>query len=130
MVADYAWGHSLAEEFGKRVKAAGGKVQEIRAPQTTKDFVPFLQKIDPDIDVLFTAFLNPAALGVMRQTVELGLQKKMKRYTVICCTEGIGQDVVGKESAGAHYIEYHPRYFDQVPKELQPYEKAYRKPSG
>ena len=67
VVADYAWGHSLEEEFGKRVKAAGGKVQEIRAPQTTKDFVPFLQKIDPDIDVLFTAFLNPAALGVMRQ---------------------------------------------------------------
>ncbi|MGC1403455.1 MAG: ABC transporter substrate-binding protein [Thermodesulfobacteriota bacterium] len=130
LVADYAWGHSLGEEFGKRVKALGGKIQEIRAPQTTKDFVPFLQKIDPDIDVLFTAFLNPAALGVMRQTVELGLQKRMKRYTVICCTEGIGQDVVGKESAGAHYIEYSPRFFDQVPKELQPYEKAYRQAVG
>lgn len=130
MVADYAWGHSLAEEFGKRVKAAGGKIQEIRAPQTTKDFVPFLQKIDPDIDVLFTAFLNPAALGVMRQTVELGLHKKMQRYTVICCTEGIGQEVVGKESAGAHYIEYQPRHFDQVPKELQGFERAYRKAVG
>jgi branched-chain amino acid transport system substrate-binding protein len=130
VVADYAWGHSLEEEFGKRVKAAGGKVQGIRAAQTTKDFIPFLQKIDPDIDVLFTAFLNPAALGVMRQSVELGLHKKMKRFTVICCTEGIGQDVVGKESAGAYYEEYHPRHFDQVPKELQPFERAYRQAVG
>lgn len=130
VVADYAWGHSLEEEFGKRVKAAGGKIQAIRAPQTTKDFVPFLQKIDPDINVLFTAFLNPAALGVMRQSVELGLHKKMKRYTVICCTEGIGQEVVGKESAGAYYIEYQPRHFDQVPKELQTYERSYRQAVG
>jgi branched-chain amino acid transport system substrate-binding protein len=130
VVADYAWGHSLEEEFGKRVMAAGGKAQAIRAPQTTKDFVPFLQKIDPDIDVLFTAFLNPAALGVMRQSVELGLHKKMKRFTVICCTEGIGQEVVGKESAGAYYEEYHPRHFDQVPKELQPFERAYRQAVG
>jgi branched-chain amino acid transport system substrate-binding protein len=130
VVADYAWGHSLEEEFGKRVKAAGGKAQGIRAPQTTKDFIPFLQKIDPDVDVLFTAFLNPAALGVMRQSVELGLQKKMKRFTVICCTEGIGQEVVGKESAGAYYEEYHPRYLDQVPKELHPFEIPYRKACG
>jgi branched-chain amino acid transport system substrate-binding protein len=130
VVADYGWGHSLEEEFGKRVKAAGGKVQGIRAPQTTKDFIPFLQKIDPDIDVLFTAFLNPAALGVMRQSVELGLHKKMKRFTVICCTEGIGQDVVGKESTGAYYLEYQPRYFDQVPKELQPFERSYRQAVG
>ena len=130
VVADYAWGHSLEEEFGKRVKAAGGKVQGIRAPASTKDFVPFLQKIDPDIDVLFTAFLNPAALGVMRQSVELGLQKKMKRFTVICCTEGISQEVIGKESAGAYYEEYHPRYLSQVPKELHPYEIPYRKACG
>jgi branched-chain amino acid transport system substrate-binding protein len=130
LVADYAWGHSLAREFGSRIVAAGGKTQEIRAPQATQDFVPYLQKVDPDTEVLFTAFLGSAALGVLRQTVEVGLHKRLQRYTVICCTEGIGQEVVGKESIGAYYIEYHPRHFDQVPKELQAYDKAYRKACG
>lgn len=130
LVADYAWGHSLAKEFGSRVVAAGGKVQEIRAPAATADFIPYLQKVDPDTQVLFTAFLGSAALGVLRQTVEIGLHKRLQRYTVICSTEGVGQEVVGKESAGAYYIEYHPRHLDQVPKELHPYEIAYRKACG
>ncbi len=130
LVADYAWGHSLAREFGSRVRAAGGKTQEIMAPPATADFIPYLQKVDPDTQVLFTAFLGSAALGVLRQTVEIGLHKRLQRYTVICCTEGIGQEVVGKESIGAYYIEYHPRHLDQVPKELHPYEIAYRKACG
>jgi len=130
LVADYAWGHSLAEEFGSRIKAAGGKTQTILAPQNTSDFVPFLQKVDPDTKVLFTAFLGAPALGVMRQTVELGLHKRLQRYTVICCTDGVGQETVGKESAGAHYLSYYPRYASQVPKELQAYDKAYRKAIG
>lgn len=130
LVADYAWGHSLAKEFGSRVVAAGGKVQNIMAPPATADFIPYLQKVDPDTQVLFTAFLGSAALGVLRQTVEIGLHKRLQRYTVICCTEGIGQEVVGKESIGAYYIEYHPRHLDQVPKELHPYEIAYRKACG
>ena len=58
LVADYAWGHSMAKEFGSRIEAAGGKAQEIRAPQDTKDFVPYLQKVDPDTEVLFTVFLG------------------------------------------------------------------------
>jgi len=130
LVADYAWGHSLAKEFGSRVVAAGGKAQNVFAPPATADFIPFLQKVDPDTEVLFTAFLGSAALGVLRQTVEVGLHKRLQRYTVICCTEGIGQEVVGKESIGAYYIEYHPRHLDQVPKELHPYEIAYRKACG
>ena len=130
LVADYAWGHSLAREFGSRVKAAGGKTQDIFAPPATSDFIPYLQKVDPDTQVLFTAFLGSAALGVLRQTVEIGLHKRLQRYTVICCTEGIGQEVVGKESIGAYYIEYHPRHLDQVPKELHPFETAYRKACG
>lgn len=130
LVADYAWGHSLAEEFGSRIKAAGGKTQTILAPQNTSDFVPFLQKVDPDTKVLFTAFLGAPALGVMRQTVELGLHKRLQRYTVICCTDGVGQETVGKESAGAHYLSYYPRYSAQVPKELQAYDKSYRKAIG
>jgi branched-chain amino acid transport system substrate-binding protein len=130
LVADYAWGHSLAREFGSRIRAAGGKTQEIRAPFATADFVPFLQKVDPDTEVLFTVFLGSASLAVLRQTVEMGLHKRLKRFTVICTTEGIGQQVVGQESEGAYYIEYHPRHLDQVPKELQPYEKAYRQACG
>ena len=130
LVADYAWGHSLAEEFGNRIKAAGGKTQTILAPQNTSDFVPYLQKVSPDSQVLFTAFLGAPALGVMRQTVELGLHKRLKRYTVICCTDGVGQETVGRESAGAHYLSYYPRYAGQVPKELQAFDKAYREACG
>jgi branched-chain amino acid transport system substrate-binding protein len=130
LVADYAWGHSLAREFGSRVRAAGGKTQEIRAPFATADFVPFLQKVDPDTEVLFTVFLGSASLAVLRQTVEMGLHKRLKRFTVICTTEGIGQKVVGQESEGAYYIEYHPRHLDQLPKELHPYEIPYRKACG
>jgi branched-chain amino acid transport system substrate-binding protein len=130
LVADYAWGQSLAREFGSRVRAAGGKTQDIFAPPATQDFVPFLQKVDPDTEVLFTAFLGSSGLGVLRQTVEVGLHKRLQRYTVICCTEGIGQEVVGKESVGAYYIEYHPRHLDQLPKELHNYEISYRKACG
>ncbi|MGE5753474.1 MAG: ABC transporter substrate-binding protein [Deltaproteobacteria bacterium] len=130
LVADYAWGHSLAEEFGSRIQAAGGKTQTILAPQNTSDFVPYLQKVSPDSKVLFTAFLGAPALGVMRQTVELGLHKRLQRFTVICCTDGVGQETVGKESAGAHYLSYYPRHASQVPKELQAFDKAYRKAVG
>jgi len=130
LVADYAWGQSLAREFGSRVREAGGKTQDIFAPPTTADFIPYLQKVDPDTQVLFTAFLGSSGLGVLRQTVEIGLHNRLQRYTVICCTEGIGQEVVGKESAGAYYLEYHPRHLDQVPKELHPYEIPYRKACG
>jgi branched-chain amino acid transport system substrate-binding protein len=130
LVADYAWGQSLAEEFGSRIKGAGGKVQVILAPQNTSDFVPYLQKVDSASNVLFTAFLGAPALGVMRQTVELGLHKRLKRYTVICCTDGVGQETVGKESAGAHYLSYYPRHAGQVPKELKSFDQAYRKAVG
>ncbi|PWB62139.1 MAG: hypothetical protein C3F14_10400, partial [Deltaproteobacteria bacterium] len=119
-----------AEEFGSRIQAAGGKTQTILAPQNTSDFVPYLQKVAPDTKVLFTAFLGAPALGVMRQTVELGLHKRLQRYTVICCTDGVGQETVGKESAGAHYLSYYPRHASQVPKELQAFDKAYRKAVG
>ena len=130
LVADYGWGQSLAEEFGKRIRAAGGATQVILAPKTTKDFVPYLQKVESDSEVLFTAFLGAAALGVLRQTVELGLHERLKRYSVICTTDGVGMDQVGKEAAGAYYLSYYPRYADQVPKELQPYDKAYRQACG
>lgn len=126
VVADYAWGRSLADEFGKRIVTAGGKVQTIPAPPTTKDFIPYLQKIEPGTEVLFTAFLGGSALGVMRQTVELGLHEKMKRYTVICCTDGIGTDQVGKEAAGMYWLSYHPRWLDQVPEKKRPHDKKFR----
>jgi branched-chain amino acid transport system substrate-binding protein len=125
LVADYAWGHSMAKEFGSRIVEAGGKAQEIRAPQDTKDFVPFLQKIDPDTEVLFIVFLGTTALGALRQTVELGLHRNSKIYRHLH-DRGIGQDEVGKNRpALLHGIP--SSAFGPGPKELQAYEKPITK---
>ena len=130
VVADYAWGRSLAQEFGARIKAAGGEVQVIKAPPRTSDFIPYLQKVHGDSEVLFTAFLGSAALGVMRQSVEIGLHERMKRYSVICTADGIGIDQIGKEAVGMHFLSYHPRYLDQVPEAQRPFEAAFRRAVG
>jgi hypothetical protein len=101
--------------------------RKIRAPQDAKDFVPYLQKVNPDTEVLFIVFLGTTALGALRQTVELGLHKRLQRYTVICTTEGIGQEEVGKESAGAYY-EYHPRHLDRCQKNCRLMKKPIARP--
>ncbi len=130
VVADYSWGRSLAQEFGARIRKAGGEVQVIKAPPRTSDFIPYLQKVHGDSEVLFTAFLGSAALGVMRQSVEIGLHERMKRFSVICTADGIGMDQIGKEAVGMHFLSYHPRYLDQLPEAQRPYEAAFRKAVG
>lgn len=77
IVADYAPGIDTETAFGAKFKAAGGEVlSAIRAPLSTRDFAPFLQRAaDAKPDALFV--FVPTGLGatLMKQFVERGLDK-------------------------------------------------------
>lgn len=75
IVSDYGPGIDAEEWFSKRFEAAGGKVlDKIRAPLSSPDFAPFLQKVkDTAPDAVFVFVPTGAGAVFMRQFAERGL---------------------------------------------------------
>jgi branched-chain amino acid transport system substrate-binding protein len=76
---DYVWGHTTSKATRGIVEANGGKiVEELLVPQNTRDFSPYLlklQQIKPK--VVATAIGGDDIKSLRQQVVQLGLQKNM-----------------------------------------------------
>ena len=77
VVADYAPGIDAEVAFSARLKALGGEVvAAIRAPLSTRDFSPFLQRAaDAKPDALFVFVPTGLGAALVKQFVERGLDK-------------------------------------------------------
>lgn len=108
--ADYAWGWSHYKEHKTILDKIGGKdLAHIAVPQNATDFVPYLSKVPADTEELYSIFFGPASVAYYTQTKEMGLDKKMKRYSVICTHESISPKDIGGASEGIYLLEYLPR---------------------
>jgi len=76
---DYVWGHNTSKATRAIVEANGGKiVDELLVPQNTRDFAPYLLKLQQlKPDVVATAIGGDDIKALRQQVVQLGLQKQM-----------------------------------------------------
>lgn len=109
--ADYAWGWSHFNEHASVLKKVPGAqiLEKIAVPIGTKDFIPYLTKVPPETDELYSIFFGADSVAFFTQTQELGLDKKMKRYTVICTHEAICPKDLRGATEGMYMLEYLPR---------------------
>ena len=111
MFADYAWGWSHYNEHAAVLKKVPGAqvLEKIAIPEGTKDYIPYLTKIPPETELLYTIFYGADAAAFFIQTQELGLAKRLKRYTVICIHESICPKDLRGATEGIYLLEYLPR---------------------
>ena len=78
MGADYAAGYEHGGGIARTFKKKGGKViQEIWPPLGTKDYAPYLAKIDRNADVVMVFFAGGDALRFVMQYADYGLKRKL-----------------------------------------------------
>jgi branched-chain amino acid transport system substrate-binding protein len=78
MGADYAAGYEHVGGIANTFKGKGGKVvQEIWPPLGTKDYAPYLAKINRDADVVMVFFAGADALRFVKQYADYGLKGKI-----------------------------------------------------
>jgi branched-chain amino acid transport system substrate-binding protein len=131
MAADYAWGHSVAEETARFVKEVGGTmVGEKFAPLGTPDFIPYLSGLNPDdIDVIVIGFFSRDARTIITQIHKL-FGGKVRITGNIGVVAGFTPKDLGPAADGVWYVTQYPRYAEYVRPELQPFDKEFRQLLG
>lgn len=108
--ADYGWGWSHYYEHKKVLDKLGAKIHEpIAVPLDAKDLLPYLAKVPPDTEELYSIFFGPQSVALYTQSKSMGLDKRMNRYSVICTHEAISPKDLAGASEGIYLLEYHPR---------------------
>lgn len=108
--ADYGWGWSHFNEHKAVLAKLGAKVNDpIAVPLDAKDMLPYLTKVLKGTDQLYSIFFGSQSVAYYTQSKSLGLDKRMKRYSVICTHESISPKEIGGASEGIYMLEYHPR---------------------
>jgi branched-chain amino acid transport system substrate-binding protein len=78
MGADYAAGYEHVGGIANTFKKKGGKVvQEVWPPLGTKDYAPYLAKLDRNADVVMVFFAGADALRFVKQYADYGLKAKL-----------------------------------------------------
>jgi branched-chain amino acid transport system substrate-binding protein len=130
VVSSMAWGQSHLHEWSSRVKAAGGKsLTEITIPFGTDDFTPYLVKVPKDTEVLINIFWTSEEIKFLQQSYGLGLAK-LPRFTVICTIDAISTKEFRDAVSGSYFMEYIPRYMDQIPDDIADVNRRWRKLFG
>jgi branched-chain amino acid transport system substrate-binding protein len=131
MAADYAWGHSVAEETARFVREMGGTiVGEKFAPLGAPDFIPYLSGLNPnDIDVIVIGFFSRDARTIITQIHTLfgGRVRVTGNIGVIA---GFTAKDLGPAGEGIWYVTQYPRYAAYVRDELKPFDKEFRQILG
>lgn len=108
--ADYAWGQSHFQEAKAVVERMGGKmVGNIPVPLDTKDFVPYLTQIPADTQVLFSIFFGSLSIAFYTQAKTMGLDKRLKMYSVSGTIEAIAPADIEGAAEGVYILENFPR---------------------
>ena len=131
VAADYAWGHSVAEETARFVKEAGGTVVgEEFVPLGTNDFIPYIKGLDPDrIDVIVIGFFGRDARTIITQIYHLfGARVKVTGNAGVI--EGFTLKDLGSAGDNFWYVTQYPRRAECVRDELKPFDREYRQLLG
>ncbi len=108
--ADYGWGWSHFNEHKPLLKKLNATVHDpIAVPLDAKDMLPYVAKVSGDTKVLYSVFFGSQSVALYTQGKSLGLDKKMKRYSVIGTHESISPKDLKGASEGVYLLEYHPR---------------------
>lgn len=108
--ADYGWGWSHFNEHKKVLSQLGAKIHDpIAVPLDAKDLLPYLAKVPADTEELYSIFFGPQSVALYTQSKSMGLDQRMKRYSVICTHEAISPKDLAGASEGIYLLEYHPR---------------------
>jgi branched-chain amino acid transport system substrate-binding protein len=131
MGADYEWGRSVVQEWRNAFDPLGGKfVGESYSPVKTDDFVPYLNKIDANkVDILVGGYFTGDILKLARQAYEKGLLKKLQIVAGAMPT-GLSVKDLGPAAPNIWFTGYFVRRMANVPDNLKPYNKAFRKTIG
>ncbi|MDV7200147.1 ABC transporter substrate-binding protein [Roseovarius sp. 10] len=107
---DYAWGHSHHEEHKKIIESMGGTVNDpVAVPLDTKDLVPYLAKIPEETEVLFSVFFGALSVAFYTQMKSMGLDKRMKQYSVSGTIEAVSPAQIDGAAEGVYFLENFPR---------------------
>lgn len=108
--ADYGWGWSHYNEHKPILEKLGARVNDpIAVPLDAKDLLPYLAKVPKSTTQLYSIFFGSQSVALYTQSKSMGLDKDMRRYSVVCTHEAISPRDVGGASEGVHLLEYHPR---------------------
>ncbi len=108
--ADYAWGQSHFQEAKAVVERLGGKVVgNIPVPLDAKDLVPYLTQVAADTQVLFSIFFGSLSIAFYTQAKAMGLDKKLKLYSVSGTIEAIAPADIEGAAEGVYILENFPR---------------------
>ncbi len=128
-VADYAWGKGHEYEWSHRVEQLGGKtLSRIYVPLGTKDFIPYLTKIDPQTEVLFNAFYGAEAIGFLQQSYKL-ISKNMYRLGP-AGIDGVNLEPLQEEAEDSLWCVYLPWELSEVPENIRPYNQVLMQANG
>lgn len=108
--ADYAWGQSHNAEAKAVVERLGGTyLKGIPVPLDAKDLVPYLTQVPPDTEVLFSIFFGSLSVAFYTQAKSMGIDKRLKMYSVNGTMEAIDPDEIKGAAEGVYLIENFPR---------------------
>jgi len=108
--ADYGWGWSHFNEHKPILEKLGAKVNApIAVPLDAKDMLPYLAKVPKSTQQLYSIFFGSQSAALYTQSKSMGLDKRMRRYSVLCTHEAVSPKDLGGASEGVHLLEYHPR---------------------
>jgi branched-chain amino acid transport system substrate-binding protein len=121
---------SQAQDWQAQLTTLGAElVDVITVPFRPTDFLPYVSQIDlKRTEVLYHAFTAVDTVRFLQTAYELGIQERVKLLGLI---EGIDVlDTADLAFEGTYYITGYPRLADQVPEELQPFDRVYREAVG
>ena len=108
--ADYAWGQSHNAEAKAVIERLGGTwLKGIPVPLDAKDLVPYLTQVPDDTEVLFSIFFGSLSVAFYTQAKSMGLDKKLKMYSVNGTMEAIDPDEIQGAAEGVYLLENFPR---------------------
>jgi len=108
--ADYGWGWSHYNEHKAVLDKLGATINPpIAVPLDVKDMLPYLVKVPENTEQLYSIFFGAQSVAYYTQSKSLGLNERMKRYSVICTHESISPKDIGGASEDIYVLEYLPR---------------------
>ena len=108
--ADYAWGQSHNAEAKAVIERLGGTwLKGIPVPLDAKDLVPYLAQVPADTEVLFSIFFGSLSVAFFTQAKSMGLDKKLKMYSVNGTMEAIDPNEIQGAAEGVYLLENFPR---------------------
>jgi branched-chain amino acid transport system substrate-binding protein len=125
--ADFEWGRSVVEEMKRIMTPRGGTlVGEEYSPIGTEDFIPYLNKIPQNVELIIAGYFTDDILKLVKQAHEKGLLKNMWIVGGAMPT-GIGPKDFGPGGDRVWFTAYGFHRMIDIPENMRNWNRAFRK---